>query len=97
MRDHANLLLKESGNTNELFLTVSQGMFKIWNRNGKEEKELVGHSTNDETYRWFEGFNMAMKHNYIKPRLDALSKPVDASNTTKTTIISKLTGFFNQI
>jgi hypothetical protein len=97
IRDHANLLLKESGNSNELFVTISQCMFKIWNRNDKVETELVGHSTIDETYRWFEGFKVAMSYNRPMPTCSNLAKPVDKMRTTKTTIMSKLIGFFNQI
>ena len=97
IRDHVNLLLKERDNGNELFLTISQSMFKIWNRNGKEETELVGHSTIDETYRWFDGFKFAMSCNKFEPIFDAFAKPADKLSIRKTNIMSKLTGIFKQI
>lgn len=97
IRDHANLLLKKSGSADELFLTISQSMWQIWSRNGKEEVMLVDYSTNDQAHRWFEGFNVAMSYAEFRPNLNTFAKPVEKKSTIKMSAMGKLIGFFNHL
>lgn len=97
IRDEANNLLMEIGSQNVLFLTISQSYFQIWKRVNDKEIMLAGYSTIDETYRWFEGFKLAMTYNQSRPKSNYIGINNKVSNNKKVNFVNKMIGIFNRI
>ena len=94
LRDDANKLLADIGCQDVLVLTISQSFFQIWTRSNNKEIMIVGHSTIDETYRWFEGFVLAMSYNHFRPNLNDINNRVKGLNVPEKSFKGKVLSIF---
>jgi len=94
IRDDANKLLTDVGSQDVLFLSISQSFFQIWRRSNNKEIMIVEHSTIDETYRWFEGFVLAMSYNHFRPNLNHINNRVNSLNVPEKSFKGKVLSIF---